>query len=104
MQFAACPVLARSMADPKSFCFGPRRYQFKVSPGVRLSQGSVEARHPTWNQRQRLTMINSGPTHGLLQVTPCTRSYSHKWTLCPCAHAGKCWNTRQPDHHAPLSA
>ena len=22
------------------------------------------------------------------QVTPCQRSYSHKWTLCPCAHAG----------------
>lgn len=23
------------------------------------------------------------------QVTPCKRSYSHKWTLCPCAHAGE---------------
>ena len=32
---------------------------------------------------------NDGPTlppFSPLQIVPCTKTYSHKWSLCPCAH------------------
>lgn len=42
MQFAAWRVpVHSSMADPKSFLLPERRYQFKVSPGVRGIQRCV---------------------------------------------------------------
>ena len=30
------------------------------------------------------------------EVAPCTRAYAHKWTLCPCAHAGETARRRDP--------
>mmetsp|Transcript_9845 Transcript_9845/g.21009 ORF Transcript_9845/g.21009 Transcript_9845/m.21009 type:complete len:470 (-) Transcript_9845:2382-3791(-) len=33
------------------------------------------------------------------KVVPCAKSYSHKWTLCPCAHAGETARRRDPRLH-----
>lgn len=30
------------------------------------------------------------------KVVPCAKTYSHKWTLCPCAHAGETARRRDP--------
>lgn len=35
-------------------------------------------------------MISNLPCAGSTQVTPCSQTFSHKWSLCPCAHAGVC--------------
>lgn len=36
------------------------------------------------------------PACARAQVVPCAKSYSHKWTLCPCAHAGETARRRCP--------
>ncbi|GAX85053.1 hypothetical protein CEUSTIGMA_g12473.t1 [Chlamydomonas eustigma] len=33
------------------------------------------------------------------KVAPCAKSFSHKWTLCPCAHAGETARRRDPRLH-----
>jgi hypothetical protein len=45
--------------------------------------------------RMRSNRHSPHPVH-VFQVVPCAKTFSHKWTLCPCAHIGETARRRCP--------